>query len=106
MFLVTVFCRTNSVCESCPVNKLTFSKWCVCQTSMLYTHLSFFIFYFFIHYCGTCSIFAEIKFSIYFKNISAFDIKLRNTSTDSAFALVFIEYISIVKFDYVNAIMH
>ena len=23
------FFRTNSVCESCPVNKLTFSKWCV-----------------------------------------------------------------------------
>ena len=31
--------------------------------------------------------FSEIKFSIYFLNISAFYIKLRNTSTDSALAL-------------------
>ena len=25
-FLVTVFCRTDRVCEFCPVNKLTFSR--------------------------------------------------------------------------------
>ena len=28
MFFVTVFSRTNRVCEFCPLNMLTFSKWC------------------------------------------------------------------------------
>ena len=36
MFLVIVFCRTNSVCESCPVNKLTFSKLCVTYVLVYY----------------------------------------------------------------------
>ena len=46
MFLVTVFCRTNRVCEFCPVNKLTFSKWCatyvlVCINDLTISMLQF-----------------------------------------------------------------